>query len=262
MIDVYILEDGIKKISIDDIDKHKGKKWIDITGITQQERQIIKEYFNLHPLTAEDLANYGIRIKIEEFNDYLFCVFYGAKKKKKIELIEIDFILGKDYLITNHKPDINAISELKKDMARIQKLMEKGLDFMFHKILDIEVDNYFPILEEIDDELDKIQEETIKKPTAELVSKILETKRTLQLIERITMQQREKTSWLAKNEYKLLGKKSKPYFRDVHDHMIRVSDTIESYREAASNSFDVYMSTVSNNMNEVMKVLSIIATIA
>ena len=263
MIELYYFDKGLKKGSLNKLESIKDKKkWLDITNITKEEEILLQKIFNLHPLTSEDLFNSITRIKIEEFSDYLFCVFYGVKKSKTIELIELDFILGNDFLITNHKIKIDSFETLKLDPKKLENLFTKGLDFLFHKLLDQEIDNFFPTLEQIDDLIELIEEEVTKKPKSELLQKILKLKRKIVIIKKITLPQREKISFLAKNDYKLISKKAIPYFRDVYDHAIRVSDTIDNYREAVGGTFDAYMSAVSNNMNEVMKTLSIIATIA
>ncbi|MCF7861090.1 magnesium/cobalt transporter CorA [Candidatus Woesearchaeota archaeon] len=263
MIDVYCLDGKLTKGDFGKIEQYLGKPlWIDITGITKEDADKLKDLFNLHPLTAEDLHNSPVRIKVEEFNDYLLCVFYGIKKVKTIDLIELDFVLGKDFLITNHRKELDSIKELKQNEDKIENQMRKGTDFLFHKILDMEVDNFSPALESLDDEIEKIEEEATKDPKPKLLSEILKLKRLVVHVKKVVMPQREKIGFLAKNEYKHISKKAIPYFRDIYDHSIRVSDTIDNYREAIGNAFDAYMSAVSNNMNEVMKVLSIIATIA
>jgi magnesium transporter len=164
--------------------------------------------------------------------------------------------------ISNHRKPIPSIEDLKSSGNKIENLMNKGLDFVFHKLIDTEIDNFFPVMEKIDDQIESMEEEVTKTPKPEILSKILRLKRSLIQIKKITFPQREKIGQLAKNDYRFISKKSLPYFRDVYDHSIRVSDFIDNYREAVGNTFDVYMSAVSNNMNEVMKTLSIIATIA
>ncbi|MFH1642251.1 MAG: magnesium/cobalt transporter CorA [Nanoarchaeota archaeon] len=263
MIEIYYIDKKIKKGNINELAKLKDKKiWVDITNISKQESILLGKTFNLHHLTIEDIFNSNVRIKIEEFPEYLFCVFYGIRKTKQIELLELDFLIGSNFIITNHKKDIGSYNELKKDGAMLESLFAKGNEFVFHKLLDMEIDNYFPILETIDDQIELIEEKVTQRPTPELLQKIFKLKRSVVLIKKATFPQREKISFLAKNEYKHISKKSLPYFRDIYDHAIRVSDAIDNYREAISNTFDVYMSAVSNNMNEVMKTLSIIATIA
>jgi len=263
MLDIFYFDKTVKKGTLKELSKIKSKQlWIDSTNITKEEAKIIKTTFDLHPLTTEDLLTTNTRIKVEEFPNYLLCVFYGIQKTKSIELLELDFILGKNFIISNHRKNIAPYDVIKKDKEKLERLFKKGNDFIFHKLLDNEIDNYFPVLEHIEDIIEHIEEEAIKKPKPKLLSKVLKLKRLIVQIKRITLPQREKISSLTKSEYKFISKKAIPYFRDVHDHAIRISDNIDNCRDAIGNSFDVYMSTISNNMNEVMKVLSVIATIA
>jgi magnesium transporter len=261
MIQIFYFDKKLKQAKVKDLPKLKNKKiWIDVTDITKEEAEILKKKFDLHPVTAEDLLNIITRIKVEEFPEYLFCIFYGIEKNK--DMIEIDFVLGENFIISNHRKPIPSIEDLKSSGNKIENLMNKGLDFVFHKLIDTEIDNFFPVMEKIDDQIESMEEEVTKTPKPEILSKILRLKRSLIQIKKITFPQREKIGQLAKNDYRFISKKSLPYFRDVYDHSIRVSDFIDNYREAVGNTFDVYMSAVSNNMNEVMKTLSIIATIA
>lgn len=188
-------------------------------------------------------------------------MFYAIKKNKSINFIETDFIIGKNYLITNHKEKIDSIEQLKKDNQKLEQLFKKGLDFLFHHILDEEVDNYLPVLEFIDDEIEKIEESITNDINKKTILKILSLKRQIVTVKRIAIPQRDKISTLAKNDQQFITKKAMPYFRDIYDHSIRISDSIDNYREAVASTYDAYMSSMSNNMNEVMKVLSIIATI-
>jgi magnesium transporter len=262
MLDVFEFDKTLQKVDSNKLGSLQGKIWVDATGITKEEADQLKDKFNLHHLTAEDLVNQNIRIKVEEFSDYLFCVFYGVKKEKAIELQELDFILGKDFVISSHHKEIPTFTELKSNLDKLEGLFSKGVDFIFHHLLDKEVDNFFPVLEEIDDQIEVIEEEVTKKARPELLQRILKMKRKIVLIKKSALPQREKISFLAKNEYKFISKKAVPYLRDIYDHAVRVSDSIDNYREAVGGTFDAYMSAVSNNMNEVMKTLSIIATIA
>lgn len=263
MIDIFYFEEGLKKAKLEELENLKEKQiWVDITNITKEEQELIKNIFELHPLTTEDLYNSNIRIKVEEFPNYLFCVFYGIRKRKMVELFELDFIFGKNFLITSHKEEIESFSKLKNDEERLGNLFKKGNDFLFHKLLDYEIDNYFPVLEDIDDQIESIEEKITKRVEPSLLATILKLKRVIVSVKKAVIPQREKVSFLLKNEYKLISKKAVPYFRDIYDHSIKVADIVDNYREAVGNTFDAYMSAVSNNMNEVMKVLSIIATIA
>lgn len=262
MIEIFFF-DGKKVQKAKSLDETKNSLvWVDVTNITKDEETQLKDHFNLHPLSAEDLYNHNIRIKVEEFNEYLLCVFYGLKKEKQIELYEVDYVLGKNFLITNHKQPVKDIIDLKNDFDKLEFLFGKGVDFLFHRILDVQIDEFFPVLEHIDDSIEKIEEQVTKRIEQDTMSKILSLKRQVVKIKKSSLPQRDKLSMLAKNDHPFISKKAVPYFRDIYDHSIKVSDAIDNYREGIGSTFDAYMSAMSNNMNEVMKVLSIIATIA
>ncbi len=216
----------------------------------------------MHPLTQEDLISSNTRVKVEEFPNYLFCVFYAIEKAKTVKLLDIDFILGNNFLITNHTKEVYSFNELKENMERLAQLLLRGPDFLFHYLLDTEIDYYFPVLERIDDHLEGLEEEVTKMPMPRVLNRILEEKRLLSLIRKTTFAHREKISFLAKVEFKFVSKAALPYFRDIYDHAVRISDKVDNSREMVSNAFDLYMSSVSNKTNEIMKVLSVFATIA
>jgi magnesium transporter len=265
MIDIFYFDNGVKRCELSELSSilnSNNKIWVDIVDISSDEKEIIQKAFDLHPLTSEDLFNLGTRVKVEEFSKYIFSVFYTIKSTNSIELSELDFVLGKNFLITNHRKKVDSFEIIKKNSDKLDKLFVKGVDFLFHKLLDVEVDNFFPVLEGIDDIIEKLEEEVIRNPKPELLTKILKLKRKIVSLKKVTLPQREKISFLAKNNYEFIGKKAIPYFRDIYDHAIRVSDIIDNYREAIGGTSDAYMAAISNRMNEVMKTLSIIATIA
>ncbi|MFH2020516.1 MAG: magnesium/cobalt transporter CorA [archaeon] len=261
MIEIFYLDKTLKMGTLKTIDSDKPV-WIDTKSLTIEEAKVLGDIFDLHPLTIEDLRALNTRVKVEEFPNYMLSIFYGITNHKKLGLIEIDFIIGTNFVITSHDKTVASFDELKKDKTKLEALLRKGPEFLFHKLLDGEMDNYFPVLELLDEELDKIEELVVKNPKPLYLTRILNLKRQLRHIKKAGYQQRDKISYLAKNEYKFISKKALPYFRDVYDHAIRISDSIDNYREAISEAFDAYMSAVNNNMNEVMKVLSIIATMA
>lgn len=261
--DIFYLDDGLKQTDISNLSSIKHfPLWIDVTGITKDETHILEKEFDLHALTTEDLYTNNIRIKIEEFNKYLFSVFYGIDNTKTLHSYEMDFVLGKNFLITNHKKPLKNFDNFKNAPERIERNLNKGSDFLFHRLLDMEIDSFLPLIDMFDDSISDIESQATSNPSRNTVNKILKIKHDLKVIKKIASPQREKISFLAKNDYDLISKKASVYFRDVYDHSVRIAEGIENQKEGISTAFDIYMSTVSNNMNEVMKVLSIIATIA
>ena len=243
--------------------RERGSRiWVDVS---EQERDVLGSFeqaFGLHHLTIEDLTNLRTRIKIEDFDDYLFIILYSIRKSDHdIDLIELDFVIGNGFLITNHPGTLETFETIKQNNEKLALLFKKGIDFLFHRLLDKEIDNFFPVLEQLDEEIETIEENVIAKATPELLRRIHVVKRQIATIKHITLPQREKIASLAKGEHTFISPACQIYFRDIYDHAIHVSDSIETYRESASNTLDIYLTSVSNTMNEVMKILSIIATI-
>ncbi len=260
MLEIFYYDKTLKRGEAKDLARLKNKLvWVDATNITREETDLVKDVFSLHPLTAEDLLLSNVRIKVEEFSNYLFCVFYGMQKTK---LIELDLVLGKNFVVSSHRKEIPSFSDLKGNKLFLEKLFRKGPDFMLHRLVDMEVDNYFPEIDEISTQIDNLEEEAVEKSSPDVLRKILKMRQTVTRIRKISMAQREKMSFLAKKDYKLITDKSIPYFRDVYDHSIIVLDSLDDCRSTIANLFDIYMSSVNNKMSEVMKVLSVIATIA
>lgn len=262
MLEIYYYDNGVKKARVEQLPMLKKKQlWIDVQRMTKKESEILKSVFDLHPLTVEDLSKTHTRIKVEEFSHYLFCVFYGVRNDNGLELMELDFILGENFLISNHYYNIKDYEDLKENKEQLAELFRSGNDFIFHYLLDTQVDNYFPVLDEIDVQLDHIEEKVTKSIDPEIVKKILQLKRLILLVKKAALPQREKLSFLQLNGSKRISHKALPYFRDIYDHSIRVCDYIDSHRESVASTFEFYMSAVNNNTNEVMKMLSIVATI-
>lgn len=259
MIEIFYYDKGLKEAKITDLDRLKNKKiWVDITGMTIEDRDVLLSKFKLHHLTVDDLFKSRVRIKIEEFPEYIFCVCYGIKKN---DLVELDFVLGKNFLITNHKPKLDSFTSLKENKNKLESLFKNGNDFIFHWLLDYEVDNFFPFIDDIDESIEEVDDMVIRKPRRTTLKKIQSIKKQINELKKVSFPQRDKIANLAKKEYSFISKKAVPYFRDIYDNSIRLSDSIESCRDAIGNTFEAYMSSVSNSTNEAMKVLSIISTI-
>ena len=267
MIDIFYFEKSLKKGDIKKLDKLKNKKiWVDVTNISKTEADLLKKTFKLHPVTKEDLLLSHGRIKVEQFPNYLFSTFYSieeSKAKRRVKLLVLDYILGNNFIISAHKNKIPNYERLKREKEKLTKLFKEGVESVFHRLMDEQIDEFFPVLEQLDDEIEKLDEKIATMHSdPELLTEILRIKRKVVDIKKITFPQREKISFLAKKRYKFIPESSLPYFRDIYDNSIRVSDVIENFRESISSTFDAYMTSVANSQNDIMKVLSIIATIA
>ena len=262
MLDVFVLDKEIKSIKPEELARYKNKLvWIDVTAPKKEDFKLLREIFKLHPLTIEDCLSKGkTRIKIEYFENYMLIVLYGVSKNGK-RPYEVDFILGKNFLISNHYEVVESIEALKKNSERVKFLISSGVDSLLHRLIDAEVDQFLNVLGKYDEIIDKFERKALEAPTHELTAQIFRLRRLFVLLRRLSNAQKEKILELTKADIPFITKKVQPYFRDVFDHMLTITDTITNYRELLSNILEVYLSTVSNKMNEIMKTLTVVTTI-
>ncbi len=242
--------------------------WINIDGIHQVELiETLGTHFEVHPLVLEDILNTEQRPKVEDFGTYIFVVlkmFYCEGKEEDCEIVaeQISLILGSNFVLSfqEAKRDVfNSVRDrLRSGKGRVRKL---GPDYLAYALIDSIVDNYFVILEVLGERIELLEEELINEPSAGTLQDIHDLKRGLLFLRRSIWPLREVISALHRGEFPLIQATTLVYLRDVYDHVIQVIDTVETYRDMIAGMLDIYLSSVSNRMNEVMKVLTIIATI-
>lgn len=240
--------------------------WIDVDGVHDIDIiERIGEIFGLHPLTIEDIVNTHQRPKLEEFEDYFYIVLkmprYDASTGEFVDE-QVSFVLRHGCLLSfQEKPGdvFDGIRErIRNGRGRIRKA---GADYLMYALVDAVVDGYFLLLESIGEQVEAIEEELAREPSQEVMRTIHTLKRETILVRRAIWPLREVISALSKNDSPLIEPATMLYLRDVYDHTIQVIDTIESLRDMLSGLLDLYLSSVSNRMNEVMKVLTVIATV-
>jgi magnesium transporter len=240
--------------------------WMNIDGVHDVEIiEKIGKCFELHPLVLEDIVNTEQRPKMEDYEGYLFVVLkmiYYDKDEQKITVEQVSLILGPNYVISfqERRGDVFNIlrGRIKAGKGRIRK---GGAGYLAYALMDAVVDHYFVILEKIGEEIENIEEELLRNPKPETLQSLHNFKREMIYLRKSVWPLRELVSGLERLESPLLKKANKAFFRDVYDHTIQVIDTVETFRDMISGMFDLYLSSISNKMNEVMKVLTIIATI-
>jgi magnesium transporter len=248
-------------------DKYANEiKWINIDGLHEIDTvEKIGSHYNIHPLVLEDILSVGQRPKLENYDDYLYIVFRmfaleGALHEINSE--QISLILGKNFVITFQERStglFNSIIErLRNGQNKIRKL---GPDYLTYTLIDMVVDNYFVVLEKLGEPIENLEDNLISNPKPENLQNIHHLKREMIMLRKSVWPMRELLSNLYRDESKLVKKSTEVFLRDVYDHTIQIIDTIETYRDMISGMLDTYLSSVSNKMNEVMKVLTIIATI-
>jgi magnesium transporter len=246
----------------------KGKRvtWINITGI--HDVDIIQEigvHFSIHPLSLEDVLNTGQRPKTEDFKEYIFVVlkmFQYNEKDRKVCIEQISLIFGSHFVISFEEEEGDVFNPIRKRIKNEKSIIRRmGADYLAYALVDAIVDNYFVVLEALGEDIEDLHEELIREPTTETLETIQILKREMIMLRKSVWPLREVVSSLEKGESSLIGKGTLVYLRDVYDHTIQVIDSIETFRDLLSGMLDIYLSSVSNRMNEIMKVLTIIATI-
>jgi magnesium transporter len=240
--------------------------WINLDGIHQVDNiEKIGKHFKIHPLVLEDIMNTGQRPKMEDFNNYLFLVLKMLsydEEENETKTEQVSLILSSNYVISFQESEGDVFEPIRErirtDRGRIRKM---GVDYLAYSLIDAIVDNYFMVLEKIGEKIEDIEDELVKNPTPEVLHTIHRLKRELIFLRKSVWPLREVISRLERWESPLIDKSIDIYLRDVYDHTIQVIDALETFRDMLSGMLDIYLSSVSNRMNEVMKVLTIIATI-
>jgi magnesium transporter len=255
--------------SVDECLAYRDKKsvtWINISGLHDVEIiEKLGEKFNLHPLLMEDIVNTEQRPKLEDYDDYLFVILkilYAEGENHFIQHEQISLIITPSLVISLQEKEGDVFDpvrqRIRKGKGRIRK---SGTDYLGYALIDTIVDHYFKVFEEIGEKIEVLQEEVLSKPDPATLQAIQKLKREMIFIRKSIWPLREIISGLLRSESALIKGDILPYLRDVYDHTIQVIDTAETFRDMLSGMLDIYLSSLSNKMNEVMKVLTIMATI-
>ncbi len=252
---------ALERSEVEDLLRRDEFFWLDLERPDPDELDALRELFGFHPLTIEDNLKFGQRPKLDSFDQYAFVVFYGARQEQeRVVLTELHMFLSGSYVISIHPGPCAELEELRGILKRDP---DRGEQFVLYKIFDALTDSFFPILSSMDEEIDAIEDQIVLQPTDEQLQAIFRLKRDLIGLRRVVTPQRDLFARAIDDITTLPGLEpsKRDYFRDVYDHLIRISDQIDSYRDLLTSAMDVYLSTVSNRLNAVMKQLTIIATI-
>ncbi|HCA42972.1 MAG TPA: magnesium and cobalt transport protein CorA [Bacteroidetes bacterium] len=245
--------------------------WIDIQDESSEKiASFLKDNFNFHPLVIEHASKYTDfdkkyhLPKVEDFEEYVFIVFNSIEKiaDAKFKVIPLSCFLGHNFLITIHSKNLNEHILLKLKEGYFKSAMKKGVDYFLHIILDEIVDKYYPILDGFEAKIDSVQDIIFKRsPSNRTLIEIMNLKKQLVELRRIAFYQKEVLFKVTRGDIELITESEAIYYRNVYDHLVRVTDSVESYRDLITSLMDSYLSIVNNRLSEITKVLTIIATI-
>jgi magnesium transporter len=241
--------------------------WLDFKPADPDGIALLRDDFKLHPVAIEAVSEFGQRPRVEDFGDVVYLVSYGVTGQGRDDLTEVHIFIAKDYLITIRKDNCHALDQLWDRLGRPGGLPAgNGRPtrlVLVHHILDSLIDSFFPRLSDFDDRIDELQERIFAKPSNDQLAELFNMQRWLVNVRKLVAPQRDMMAALVSGMVNMPGmtEEGEPYLRDLYDHTIRISDQIDSYRDLLSNAMSAYLSMVSNNLNEVMKQLAIIATI-
>jgi magnesium transporter len=237
---------------------------VDLVEPTPDEGRVLSEVFHFHELAVEDALNSIHHPKIESYGDYLYLILHGIDfqaRKHRFTTADVDFFLGPSYLVTVHRGPSRSIAGVAEICTRNHQLLGEGPAALMHRIVDAMVDNYRPEIDKLQARLDKLEAEVFEHPDPHLARTILDFKRDVASLRRVVPPQRDAVGRLARREYPFISEALAYRFRDVHDHLVRLSDEAMFFQDRISSILDAHLSMVSNQLNGVMKVLTIIATL-
>lgn len=241
-----------------------GLLWLDVSQPTHADLQWLADRYRFHPLALEDCLKSGQRPKLDRYEGYDFLDLYAARfvpSTGRVELAEIDMFLGPGYLITSHHEPVAEFAEVRDRWRHDPAARSLGTGYLLYLLLDTVVDNYFPVVDELEDQLDLLDHALFERFDQRVIDRIFGLKRELILFRKVVAPTRDVCLLLMRHEGGILNPGTAIYMQDVYDHLIRVADAIDTYRDLVSGSIEAYLSVVANRTNDTMKRLTSISTV-
>lgn len=250
------------------LDHQSGFLWVSLEDPDDAEMiSVLADIFQFHPLTIEDCQSIGYQTpKIDDFGGYIFiiaqAILHQDSRLEELEMGELDIYLGKSYLVSCYRgAKIPAIEAVWGRLKRDERLHSSGPDFLCHALLDMMVDDYMPLLDQMDEEIELLEDKVLAAPQPSTLERILNLKHSIMTLWRIISPMREVVNRLSRDEYPQIDARTRIYFRDVYDHLVRIQDLSENIRDIVSGALDIYLNSTSLRLNEVMKALTIVSTV-
>jgi magnesium transporter len=246
--------------------KNGNITWINVDGLRLEEVQRLCQHYGVHELVVEDIMSRNERPKMEEIENVIFCVLpmmYFNQGTGDVELEQVSLVLGSDFVLSfQEEAERDVLDPIRKHLrVENSKIRQRKSDYLLYSILDVIVDSYFGVLEQIGDRLEALEDTLLRKQNSSLLNRISGLRRDVAIIRRALLPVRELVSHFVRSDSKLLEERNEKYFRDVLDHTIQGADFLENHREMVMNLQDLYMNQINLKMNEVMKVFTMVATL-
>lgn len=238
--------------------------WVNVDGLGDRETlERLASLFDLHPLAMEDVVNTHQRAKVDQFGELTFIVTHMVEARDHFESEQVSLFLGPNFVITfQERPGWDCLEPVRDRIRRhVLRIREAGPGYLAYSILDAVVDHYFPVLEAYGERLELLEDSIVGQPDRGTIAEVHAVKRELLELRRSIWPQREAINVLVRDDIPHINAETRLYLRDVYDHAVRIIDLVETHREVCSDLMDLYLSSISNRMNEVMKVLTVISTI-
>lgn len=242
--------------------REDGTLWVDMTGPTEDDLRTLRDVFHFHPLAIEDTLKQRQRPKLEEYEGYFFLTIHaaqpGRERNARLTWDELDIFFGPRYVVTVHPQAVPALEDAQVRLTRAAPALRAGGDYLLYTILDAAVDTYFPVIDRVDAALERLEDQLFRKPSARTLDHIFALKRTLLQMRRVAAPLRDLLNGLTRRDLPLIRPHTLVYFRDIFDHLLRITDAIDTHRDLITGALDIYLSVISNRLNEVMKVLTVV----
>lgn len=273
-MDIFVYRPGAEKVdegfTVDQLPELLRDEsltiWVDMYKPSEEDDKVLLDVFRFHPLSVEDCRADRHHPKVEEFPEYLYFILHGVTAKTDSEhfnTIELDGFLGRNFVVTYHHEEFRSIDHVKKSVRSSPAALQRGAPYLLYQVLDQLVDFYTPLLDDFDENLVQLEDRifSLTTPDNAILEEIQQLKRSILRLRRISGKQLNVIYRISHGEFSLISQEMLPFFRDIHDHLTRISDLAESYRDLIGGALDSYLSVVSNRTNDIMKVLTIFSAI-
>ncbi len=267
----YFTEEGGIQVGFDVseipamLQNEAGLLWVDFQGNPPEEDEpVLRDIFQFHPLAIDDALQELHVPKLDDWGSYLYIVLssvvFSRREPEFLSTPELDVFLGRNYMVTHHDEVIEALDHLWGVLPRDVRHLQHGADHLLYRLVDDVTAGYMPVVEELDEEIDRTEDEIFVRANPAQLARIFALKRATLHLRRIISPQREVLNKLARDDFDVIDARDRVYFRDVYDHLVRLHDLTESLRDLVSGTLDTYLSVINNRMNDIMKTLTIITT--